>query len=44
VKQLPLTRIIVAHSATTIATAGRVVKMEAGRMVLDFPRNGSEKS
>ncbi len=36
VKQLPLTRIIVAHSAATIAAAGRVVEMEAGRIVRDL--------
>lgn len=44
VKQLPLTRIIVAHSAATIATAGRVVEMEAGRIMRDVPCNDSEKS
>ena len=35
IKQLPLTRIMVAHSAATIATAGRVVEMEGGVVVND---------
>jgi ATP-binding cassette, subfamily B, bacterial CvaB/MchF/RaxB len=33
VQHLPLTRIIVAHSAATIASAGRVVEMEGGVVV-----------
>lgn len=35
VKQLPLTRIMVAHSAATIATAQRVVEMQGGLVVND---------
>ncbi len=33
IKQLPLTRIMVAHSEATIATAGRVVEMDSGIVV-----------
>jgi len=33
VKQLPLTRIIVAHRPTTISAADRVVELNGGRVV-----------
>ena len=35
VRQLPLTRILIAHRASTIASADRVVRMEQGQLVAD---------
>ena len=35
IKQLPLTRILIAHRASTIASADRVVRMEDGELVAD---------
>jgi ATP-binding cassette subfamily B protein RaxB len=35
ISRIPLTRIIVAHRAETIAMAGRVVVLESGRVVRD---------
>ncbi len=35
VRQLPLTRILIAHRASTIASASRVVRMEEGELVTD---------
>ena len=36
IKQLPLTRILIAHRASTIASASRVVRMEEGELVADM--------
>ena len=35
IKQLPLTRILIAHRASTIASADRVVRMDDGELVTD---------
>jgi ATP-binding cassette, subfamily B, bacterial CvaB/MchF/RaxB len=43
IRQIPLTRIIVAHRAETIAMAQRVVVLEGGRIVRDLQQSASAR-
>ena len=42
IQQLPLTRVIIAHRASTIASAERVVQLQAGVLVADRTQTQSE--